>query len=75
MHELWSQARQSYFINALLCCNFGMPLPLAGAINRKIILVKFVKDRKMNIFRYGMGETEKMSHAIVLFHTIVKKLC
>ena len=28
-------------------------MTLAGAINQKMVLVKFVQDQKMNIFRYG----------------------
>ena len=30
-----------------------------GAINRKMVLVKFVQDRKINPLRYGTGETKK----------------
>ena len=42
LHQLRAGARQSYLINALLLSNFGVPLPLAGAINRKMVLVNLV---------------------------------
>jgi len=55
MHKLESRARQSYFIRAHLWSRFGVSVTLAGAFNRKMVLVKFVHDRKMNPFRYGKG--------------------
>ena len=56
LHQLRSRSRQSYFIRAHLCSNFGVPVTLAGAINRTRVVVKFVWDRKMSTFRYGKDD-------------------
>ena len=37
-----------------------MTLGLAGAINRKMVLINFVQDQIMNTFRYGKMETKKI---------------
>ena len=60
LHQLNPESRQSYFINELLCSNFGVTLGLAGAINRKMILINFVHDQIMNKSRYGKKETKKI---------------
>ena len=39
--------------------NVGVTLDPGGAINRKMVFVKFVQDQKMNPFRYGTGNTKK----------------
>ena len=59
MHQLGSQARQNYFINALLWSIFGASVTLARPIIQKMVLVKFVQDQKMNIFRYGKEDFKK----------------
>ena len=60
MHQLKSHSHQSYFINALLWSTFGASVTLAGAINQKMVLVKFVQDQKMNTFRYGKRDLKKI---------------
>ena len=53
--ELSPQSRQSYFIRTNLCSNFDLDVGLAPSINRKMVLINRVQDRKMNIFRHGTG--------------------
>ena len=77
MHQLSQGSRQSYFINEVLWSNFSLTLGLAGATNRKMVLVKFVYDRKINWFRSGTEKTKNIVSPYCLpcpFHKIATAL-
>ena len=72
MHPQGQGSRQSCFIRSHLCCKFGVTLDPGCAINRKMVLVKFVQDRKMNLFRYGTGETKQIEQAVSNIYDLIK---
>ena len=41
-------------------------MTLAGAINHKMVLIKFVPDENMSIFRYGKEDFKNLSYPIEL---------
>jgi len=63
LHQLSQGSCQSYFIRAHLLSNFSVTLGLAGAMNRKMVLVNFVYHQKRNTFRHPRWVFfKKMSH-------------